>query len=127
MTHSCPTRRSSELLCECRRKGKDGRRPRQRSGLAAAAGAGRFRGPGDDLLRPLDLQVRGGGPAGRRRRVHRPRYRARVPWLECGDRTSVVEGKSVSVRVGLGGGRSIKTKTVKGQLEKSKRKRIVCR
>ena len=27
----------------------------------------------DDLLRPLDLQVRGGGPAGRGRRDHRPR------------------------------------------------------
>jgi len=38
----------------------------------------------DDLLRPLDLQVRGGGAPGRRRGAHRPRHRARLLWLERG-------------------------------------------
>ena len=42
------------------------------------------RRPGDDLLRPLDLQVRGGGAARRRRRAHRPRHRAGLLRLERG-------------------------------------------
>ena len=49
---------------------------------------GHVQRPGDDLLRPLDLQVRGSRAAGRRRRLHRPRHRARLLWLERRSRTA---------------------------------------
>ena len=72
-----------ERLCRRRREGA---RP---SSSSSTIPTGRRRGcdglferPGDDLLRPLDLQVRGSGAPGRRRRDHRPRHRARRLWLE---------------------------------------------
>ena len=45
---------------------------------------GRVQRPGDDLLRPLDLQVRGSRQAGRRCRDHRPRHLPRRLRLERG-------------------------------------------
>jgi hypothetical protein len=52
-----------------------GDRPDQRPGLRD--GAGRLRRQGDDVLRPLDLQVRGGRAAGARRAADRARDGAR--------------------------------------------------
>ncbi len=49
---------------------------------AGDAGRGPLRRPGDDLLWPLDLQVRGGGAARRDRRAGHPRDRGRRLWLE---------------------------------------------
>jgi hypothetical protein len=45
---------------------------------------GRSRGA-DDLLWPLDLQVRGSGAAGRESGADRPRYLPRRLWLERGE------------------------------------------
>ena len=73
-----------ERLCRPRRARQDRDHPGQRSRLADARPRGPVQRPGDDLLRPLDLQVRGSGAAGRRRRLHRPRHRARLLWLERG-------------------------------------------
>ena len=64
-----------------RSQGQDDGRAGQRSAGAGSGGPVEARQPNvqrhrDDLLRPLDLQVRGGGAAGRGRRAHRPRDRA---------------------------------------------------
>ena len=64
-----------------RRQGQDDRRARQRSRRFPIRRTRRssipdVRRQGDDLLRPLDLQVREGGADGRGRRAHRPRDRA---------------------------------------------------
>ena len=70
-------------------KGQDDRRPRQRSPDSRSIGCSKARSPdlqrsGDDLLRPLDLQVRGGRAPRRRRRAHRPRNRPRrLSVLRC--------------------------------------------
>ena len=63
------------------REGQDDRRPRQRSARRRDRQSERARSEdvrrqGDDLLRPLDLQVREGRRARRRRRAHRPRDRS---------------------------------------------------
>ena len=55
-------------------EGKDGRHPRERSRLRDRRRLAVQR-PDDDVLRPLDLQVRGGRPPGRGRRAHRPPHR----------------------------------------------------
>src|SRR3546814_18656456 len=55
-----------------------------------------------------DPAGRGAGRPGHRR----SRDRARLRLLSVGDRQSVVSGKSVSVRVDLGGRRIIKKKTI---------------
>ncbi len=59
-------------------------------GLAEPGPRRHVQRPGDDLLWPLDLQVRGSGPAGRGGRAHRARHGAGLLWL--GDRREQLVG-----------------------------------
>src|SRR3546814_14175355 len=106
MTHSSPTRRSSDLAAgEIADIGI-----RQLGGLADEGGEGRW--PCLDLRHVADAHAAALGERRRVRLEHPLEPLVQACGRAPGDRTSVVSGKRVSVRVDLGGRRIIKNKTV---------------
>ena len=81
-----------ERLRRRRREGQDRGDVRQRPGLPRP-GPEAVRRQADDLLRPLDLQVRGSRAPGRRRGADHPRHRRRV--LRLGRGQELLVGRAV--------------------------------
>ena len=67
---------------------------------AGRAGGRQVRRPDDDLLRPLDLQVRGSGAARRDRRADRPRDRRRRLSAGTSSRAPAGENYNIVLRAG---------------------------
>ena len=89
----------------CRPEGQDRRLPDQRSRLRGEPGepvVRQVRRQGRDLLRPLDLQVRGGGAPRRDRRPDRPRDARRRLRLVDGDRPQRADLRHRPTRSGEG-------------------------